>query len=276
MLSYSQINKLTKFTESIAVNAGKILLTYKDKASIRKRKSDLLDIATSADYASEQYIIEQIKKNYPDHSIYSEEAGNDYQLKSDFEWVIDPLDGTKEYLRNIPYYFTLISLEYKNKTICSVGYQPETKRLYCSMLNKKPTVDNKQVTISKQMNLKESFLFTVIPTFKSTKKELSHYYSLLNLLIPYFYRIRSNPWVVESLYFIGIGAAECLILPSFSQYGPKWWDVASGIFFVEQAGGKVTDFHGQPIKNRDLTKGLIASNGKIHDRLIDFVKNYLK
>jgi len=275
MISDTQINKFAQFTEHIAVNAGKILLDYKDKIVIKKHKTDLLDIATSADYAAEQYIIEQIKKNYPDHSIYSEEASDHYQKKSDFEWVIDPLDGTKEYSRNIPYYFVLITLEHEGKAICSVGYQPETKRCYLAILNNKAKINNKIVDVSKENNPKSSFIHISLPNFKYPISKIHNYFTLYKSLVYEFYRVRSNPWDVEALYYVGMGSTEAFILPTTAYWiNTKWWDVAAGIFFVEQAGGKVTDFYGQPIKNRDLTKGLIASNGKIHDRLLVFVKNY--
>lgn len=277
MISNIQINNFGQFAEHIAVNAGKILLDYRDKILIKKSKTDFLDIATSADYAAEQYLIKEIKRNCPGHSIYSEEAGNDYQLKSDFEWVIDPLDGTKEYSRNIPYYFVLLTLEHKGKAICSVGYQPEIKRCYTAILNNKAKINNKIVEISEEQNPKSSFIHIALPNFKYPRSKIHDYLTLYKSLVYEFYRVRCNPWDVEALYYVGMGSIEAFILPTTTYWvSTNWWDVASGIFFVEQAGGKVTDFYGQSIKNRDLTKGLIASNGKIHDRLLELVKNYTK
>jgi fructose-1,6-bisphosphatase/inositol monophosphatase family enzyme len=79
------------------------------------------------------------------------------------------------------------------------------------------------------------------------------------------------------LSLVAIGAAEGFILPNFSNLCfPHWWDIASGILMVEEAGGKVTDFEGKLIKNHDLTKGLIASNGKIHNQLLNLVKDSYK
>lgn len=271
----NDIPKYQKLAEDITVNAGNILLEYKHKFVIMKNKDELLDIATNADYASEQYIVDTIKKYYPSHSILTEETAENYKTNSDYEWIIDPLDGTKEFIRNMPLYCVNISLEYKHKLVLGVIYQPELKRLYSTLLDKQSTLNKIPISVSDQTELKKSLIHLRLADYRMPKKILDRYTKILIRFVENVYRLRSNNWDVESLCYVSSGALEAYVLPSNQEWSPpKWWDLSAGILMVMQAGGMVSDFFGSPIVNRDLSKGLIASNGKIHQNLLQLVKGY--
>lgn len=270
MLKNSLIKEFQLFAEHTVKKAGDIVKSLKESYSVKKIKDELLlDIATSADYASETYIIDQIKKKYPHHSILTEETP-DLLQKSDFEWIIDPLDGTKEFIRHIPYYYVLLALEYKGKLLCGVGYQPELNRLFSSSNSNTPLVNGKEVNLSKEDDLSKSFIYLSLPKTKMPKEELERYTDVIKQLTRKTYRLRNTAWDVEALFNVAIGASEGFITPTSAKSpGPKWWDIAPGMLMVESAGGKVTDFHGNPIRKHDISHGIIASNGKVHEALLN-------
>ncbi|MBI4973099.1 inositol monophosphatase [Candidatus Roizmanbacteria bacterium] len=270
MLKNTQIVEFQLFAERTVRSAGAILKSFKENYHIKKTKDRLLvDIATDADYASEKFIIDQIKLHYPEHSILTEETP-DLLQKSDFQWIIDPLDGTKEFIRHMPYYYVLLALEYKGKLVCGVGYQPEVDRLFSSGYQKIPQVNGKDVTISSQGDLSKSFVYLSLPKNQMPDDELDHYVEFFKMLKKKVYRIRSSAWDVEGLYNVAFGAGEGFVTATSKKHiGPKWWDIAPGMLMVEAAGGKVTDFHGNPIRKHDISHGIIASNGKIHEALLN-------
>lgn len=270
MLKSTQIVEFQLFAGRTVKSAGEIVKSFKNNFNIEKTKDKLLlDIATSADYASETYIIRQIKQFYPSHSILTEETP-DLLQKSDFEWIIDPLDGTKEFIRHIPYYYVLLALEYKGKLVCGVGYQPELNRLFSSSNNNIPSVNGKEVHLSQEGDLSKSFVYLSLPKKQMPDDELDHYVEFFKMLKKKVYRIRSTAWDVEGLYNVSFGAGEGFVTATTKKHtGPKWWDIAPGILMVEAAGGKVTDFHGNPIRKHDISHGLVASNGKVHEALLN-------
>lgn len=278
MIEKKLLNEFKTFGKELVLKAGGILLSYKNKNQIKKIKDTFaLNIATSADYASEKYIIDQIKNSYPDHSILTEETP-DLLQKSDYRWIIDPLDGTSEYVRNIPYYYVLLALEYKQELIGGFAYQPELKRLFSCMKGARPEVNGIPVHLSNEGSLSKCFISVALPKRIMKEKELDGYLSLMKAITPSSYKIRSTPWDVEGLFNVAMGAMEGHIVPN-SATTPffKWWDVAPGILGVLSSGGNVTDFYGKPIDSNNLTRGLVASNGKIHKKLLDLIREtYLR
>lgn len=267
---------LLVFGEKTVIKAGSILMAFKDKYSVEKTKDiQELDIATSADYASEAYIVDEIKKAFPLHNILSEEKLS-INSKSDYEWVIDPLDGTKEYIRNIPYYYVLMALEHKHKLTYGFAYQPELKRLFSSSSELGQSyLNGKSIRVSPQSELAKSFVMMAMPNKKMPLEECDRYLNLMKVLTYESYRIRTTPWDIEALFNVAMGSIEAHVVPiSPVECFYKWWDIAPGILGIEMAGGKVTDFYGNPFNKNDLTKGLVASNGKIHQNLLDLLKKY--
>lgn len=255
------------FAEKIAIKAGAILVKERDKFIIKARKSDFLDIATTADFASEEYLIREIKKNYPDHNIISEEKGN-LNVNSDFTWILDPLDGTKEYVRGTSMFNVSITLEYKKQIIVGITFKPITNELYKASFGNGTYLNGKKIMVSKEENLRRSMIATHLPHYNNSSKEINITFKAIRKLCHSAYRIRAFYEDVAVLGWVAMGALEGFFI---TVSGPKWWDVAPGIIMVEESGGKITDIYGEKIINRDLSKGLVATNGKIHDKLIRII-----
>ncbi|DAB31150.1 hypothetical protein A2334_05315 [Candidatus Roizmanbacteria bacterium RIFOXYB2_FULL_38_10] len=277
MLTANEVQQFEEFCELTLRKAGEILLSFKDTYKIKKTKDPLsLDISTNADFAAEEYIINEIKKKYPGHSILTEETEG-LLSKSEFEWVIDPLDGTKEYIRHSPYFYTLLALEYNNELVVGAGYQPEIKRMFCGSVKNGVRVNNHQASRSSSQTLNKSMISFSLPTCPMSERTLKPYIHLLESLTKSIYRLRSTPWDVEALFNASVGIVEGFICPPQEEgKGPKWWDIAPGVLMVRAAGGLVTDFFGHPYHYRSLNRGIVATNGHIHTELLQLIgKSYL-
>ncbi|NMB83730.1 inositol monophosphatase [Candidatus Roizmanbacteria bacterium] len=272
MLLKEEIEEYRKFGERIVREAGKILLEHKKNFKIEKRKKDFFDIATDADREVEEYLITKIKKQYPHHSTLAEESGLNYQ-PSDFQWIIDPLDGTKEYIRNSPYYGTILALEFQKKPIFGLFYQPEINNTAITAKGLGTIYNGSKYQVSNEKTLLKSFINIRVPDTRLDNTVLTSYMDVLNKIIRKSYRVRSETWDIQALVFVSIGDLEGFAIPIVTdKFGPRWHDVVAGFLMVEEAGGKVTDIYGHPITNQDLSKGIVASNKRIHNQLLNLVE----
>jgi len=261
------------FAESAVRGSGKVLLTFRDSAKVEKTKDSLsMDIATSADYASEKYTVSQIQAAYPGHSIFTEETQG-LGREAEYEWIIDPLDGTKEFVRHIPYYYTLLALEYKGGLLAAAGYQPEIDRLFSCAAPDTARVNGRTVAVSRTATLEKAFVSIALPNASTPPDDTQRWFQFLKDMNYKVYKLRNTCWDVESLFNVAMGAHDGYIIPTSSRApGPKWWDIAPGILMVQTAGGRVSDFYGNPIANRDISRGILASNGILHEKLLAQVK----
>lgn len=257
-----------KVAVTLARHAGKILLDYRGKAAIVVEKEKTLDFATEADIASEKYLRSEINHLFPSHGILGEEEGTT-NVGSVYTWIIDPLDGTLDYKRGMPYFNVHVALEYQGQIIIGCVYCPTTGEIYSSSKGCGVRKNKISVTVSNIDELHESIIRMKLPRVTISKLEIDKSIRIFHSLAEVTGLIRDGWECGMALAEIASGSIEAFII---SRVGPKWWDVAPGILMVEEAGGKVTDMYGSEIKNRDLSKGIVASNGKIHDQLLDIIR----
>lgn len=254
----SQINKRKKIAIKAAKEAGKILRANFGKVLKVKNKSDK-SLVSNIDLKSEETIVDLIKKYYPQDDILSEE--NKYPLTgADFKWVIDPLDGTHNYIRGIGVFGTSIALAFRNEVVLGIIYMPITDELYIGQKEKGAYLNNKRIKVSKK-SLKESV--TVYDS--SIRYDKKPMLESLSRLVDKVFNIRMFGSTVRSLSYIAEGKAEVEI-----EYSDKVWDFAAGLLLVEEAGGKATDFAGG--KWTLNTVGYVASNGVIHKDILKMIK----
>lgn len=259
--------QLQKDAERIVEKAATILISYEKKFSLYKQK-DEIDVATTADTETEKFIIGEIHKKYPDHGIYGEEFGKSTE-SSEYTWIIDPLDGTKEYVRGLGEYNCLIAVEEKEKLVAGVMKRIGKNALYASSKGNGAFLDGNPIHVSKTDTLILSFVGMHFPNSKNTKEEIDRGVRIIHDLISKTYRLRPTWDDARLLGWLARGAIDGYIIPAHLNY---WYDVAPSILLVEEAGGKITDWNGNPIKNRDLSKGVVASNGHIHKQLLEIIK----
>ncbi len=254
--------------ERIVEEAVKILISHEHSFTIAKHK-DAVDVATNADIEVEQYIKSEVHKLYPDHGFLGEEFGEE-NVDREYIWIIDPLDNTKEYIRGIGEYNCLLAIEHNEKLVVGVTRRMGHNVHYACSLANGSYCDNKPIHVSTASSLNTAFIGTNMPNKKSHSPEITHtYMSLLEKVINASYRLRPSFDDARTLGWVAQGGFDgCILLP----HTDKWVDVASGILLVEEAGGKVTDWQGNPLKNRDLSKGILVSNGIVHEQLLTIVK----
>jgi myo-inositol-1(or 4)-monophosphatase len=249
----------------IAKEAGRFLKINLGKVKNIQRKKEEINLVTEIDKESEKKIVEFIKSKFPHHSILAEEGG---EAKSDssYKWIIDPLDGTTNYTHSFPVFCVSIALEYKGEVILGVIYDPNFDELFWAEKGKGAFLNGKKISVSKTDKLIKSMLATGFP-----------------------YNIRENPdnciehfvnFLMEAQAIRRLGSAAldlayvaCGRLDGFWEVNLNPWDVAAGKIIVEEAGGKITDFYGN--KFSIYTKGVVASNGLIHEQMLEVIKRGL-
>jgi len=233
--------------EILVRNFGRI-----SKVTVKKKGS----LVTNVDLEAEEKIIGLIRESYPEHTILSEERK---QLKgnSEYRWIIDPLDGTHNYIRGIEMFGVCIGLEHKGKVILGVIYIPLSDQLYFAQKGEGAFLNGRKIRVS-QKSLNEVFMVHDSSIrFDKEKVMLKN----LDKLAKKTFNLRMLGSSARSLSFLAEGKIDLVI-----DYHDRPWDFSAGAIIVEEAGGKVTDMYGGNWSSE--TKGYIASNGKIHDEVV--------
>ena len=241
-----------------AKRAGKILLHYYGKKEIVKEKPNKSFVA-EADLSANKIIIKTIKKYFPNHSILSEETGFESK-KSEYKWIIDPLDGTHNFLHSIPLFGTSIALQHKNQVILGVMHFPILKLTAVAEKGRGAFLNGKRMKVSGKKDLRHAFL--MFEYALTNRKEKVQY---LKKFIDKPIDFRNFGSAIYDLMVIASGKSEGFII--------LWtypWDVAAGFIVVEEAGGKITNLEGKKWDLKD--NKFVASNGRIHNKLLKYVK----
>ncbi len=257
-LPKKEILKIKNAAEKIALGAGKILAGGFLKNKDIKYKGRI-DPVTEFDLKSEKYIIAQICKAFPAHSILSEE-GSSIDNNSDFCWVIDPLDGTVNYAHRLPSYAVSIALQYKDRTIVGVVYAPELKEFYSAALGCGAFLNKKKIHVSSEKKLERSLLATGFSYNISALKRNN--LGMFSRMMKQAQAVRRFGSAALDICWVADGRFE-----GFWEYNLAPWDSAAGIIILTEAGGKVTQ-----IKNLEYSifdDSLLASNGLIHKSMRD-------
>ena len=247
-----------EFAKILAKGSGKIILDDFKKERKFRRKEDG-SLVTETDLKSEKFIIERIRKKYPDHGILAEESGNS-KSESEYMWIIDPLDGTHNFIYGLPLFGVSIALARKEEVIAGVIYLPVPGELYYAERGKGAFLNGKRIHVSMR-NEKEALVLN--DSCFAGKKEKN--IASLGKLADIFGHIRMFGSAVINFTPIASGTADVYVERTI-----KPWDLAAGCLLVEEAGGKVTEISGKPWNI--WSKDFIASNGKFHDRMTEILK----
>lgn len=248
-----------------ATEVGEILLKDFDKTKILKYK-DRQDIVTNIDIKAETLIISKIKENFPDHNIFSEEKGRE-NLNSKYTWVIDPLDGTKHYLRKMPIFCTSIALQKDGEVILGVVYAPMLKSFFYAEKGKGAYLNKKRIKVSETKSLKDAFIYMELPNYKLSEKEAKENNKKLAKFFEETYRIRVWGGGPLGMCYVACGSFDAYLLLGTDT---NFWDIAAASIIVTEAGGKITDSNNK--KFTEKTGKPVVSNGKIHNQILKILK----
>ncbi|MBI2558181.1 inositol monophosphatase [Candidatus Woesearchaeota archaeon] len=241
-----------------AKRASKILLQYYGKNGSVKQKPNR-SLVSIADTEANKSIISIIKRNFPTHSILSEETGFE-DNNSDYKWVIDPLDGTHNFLHKLPIFGTSIALEYKNEVILGVLHFPILCINAVAEKGKGAFVNGKKISVSSRKNL--GYSFVLVDTNPSNRKKAANFIGALSGTTA---DIRNFGSAIYNIFLVACGKCEGYVILSTNE-----WDVAAGFLTVEEAGGRITNLDGWSYNFNE--RKYLVSNGKLHGKLLEFLK----
>jgi myo-inositol-1(or 4)-monophosphatase len=221
------------------------------------------DFVTNCDKKVETILIDELQKARPSYSILSEEVG-EINKEDSFRWIIDPIDGTSNFMHGIPHFAISVGLEHNNEIICGIIYDPIKDEMFTAEKGNGSFVNNKRLRVSSRSKLKDCVIFTGGPKYGSIDYELSieeykKFSSKVNIPIRKFGS--------GSLDMAYVAAGRC---DGFWTRNLNYWDLAAGIVIVKEAGGFVTDFNGDNdyIEN----KTILVTNSKIYKEMIEVLK----
>ncbi|OGH12169.1 MAG: hypothetical protein A2857_03275 [Candidatus Levybacteria bacterium RIFCSPHIGHO2_01_FULL_36_15] len=263
-----ELTKIEGFFKEIILTAGSKIREFYIKKNYKiLPKADVNDALTTSDIVSEDFIINKIIKKFPKYNILSEEKGF-IDNNSEFTFVLDPLDGTKEFIRNIPDFNVIGGVQYNGEMVLGIVYKPMTEEFFWSRINSGAYLGKRKIHVSKISDLNKSYIYTIIPLL-STKKNISDLsWKKLSELNRKVYRMRGMGNTSSAFCLIAKGSFEGYVNTIGLIKG--LWDVGPSIIILKEAGGTISNLQGSIWKpERDLNKGLIASNGLIHEKLIN-------
>lgn len=245
--------------------SGKFLMINFGKLCTREiKKKKEADFVTEIDFKSEEIIKKILKKHFPEIPFVGEETFKRGKLPEKF-FIVDPLDGTANYIRKIPNF--AISCAYVEKMEIKAGavYLPFFKNFYWAQKGKGAYKNGKKIHVSKRKKLSECIFATGFP-FRH--KELTEIYSeIFKKLFPEIIDLRRMGSAAQDLVYVAEG-----IFDGFFEYKLSFWDIAAGSLIVEEAGGVVSEFDGS--ENYKITGNIIASNKNIYPFLLKILKKF--
>lgn len=244
---------------SAAKTAGKYILSFFGSSQNVRFKSDNSPV-TDADLGSSKIIKQIISDAFPSHTILCEESPDALTRKVDLEptWIIDPLDGTSNFIAHIPLLAVVIAYVVEGKTQLGVIFDPLHNDLFVAQAGKGTTLNHQPVRVSTKSSMRGAMLFAGRGYRDRDHERHGQIIYALEQQTTYFRRLGAAAIMLSS---VACGRADSVILT-----GNKPWDVAAGALLIQEAGGLVTDYCGKPwtLESEDL----VASNGLIHDELV--------
>lgn len=257
-------------TLNIAVRAaraaGTIIYRSMDKVdNLKVTTKAVNDFVSDVDRQAEQAVIETIKKSYPDHAIKAEENG-EIQGNKDFQWIIDPLDGTTNFLHGFPQFAVSIAFKQNGRLTQGVVFNPVNQELFTASRGEGAMLNDRRIRVSAQKGLEGALLGTGFP-FKD-QQHLDTYLETFKALFPMTAGIRRPGSAALDLAFVAAGR-----LDGFWEIALNEWDMAAGALLVREAGGLVSDFAGGD--DYLETGNVVAGNPKVFKEILQNIKPHL-
>jgi len=247
------------FAIEVARDAGGLLMQRLGAAKVTN-KGDI-DLVTEADLASENLIIERIRSYFPQHGILAEESGEAELVggakRSEWKWIIDPLDGTTNYAHSYPCFCVSIALEHAGVLEVGVVYDPVRDEMFAAERGNGAALNDRKITVSSVEELKDAMLCTGFPYNVRERPDFTRDFANFTMAAQ---AVRRDGSAALDLAYVACGRFD-----GFWEDGLSPWDIAAGQILIEEARGKVTNFDNEPLSI--YTKKVLASNGLVHDAM---------
>jgi histidinol-phosphatase len=247
-----------ELAQDAARQAGDLARGYYETVLQVEKKADQSPV-TIADRNAEQLIREIVKRHFPTDGFLGEEFG-DEPGSSGFRWVIDPIDGTRSFVRHIPIWATLIGLEYRDEQIGGIAYLPVFGQMYRALRGDGAFLDSRRIHVSQTATLGESLMcYSSIRWFRKAGRE--------NTFLELVAKTERQRGFGDFYGFVLLAEGACDLM---LEHGVHEWDVSALKAIVEEAGGMFTDWSGNPTTK---TPDVLATNGKLHDATLAILKS---
>lgn len=258
------VTQIKKEALPITLRAGEILLqNYGKVRRITHKGAHLINLVTDIDKKSEAFVVKSLLKAFPDHQILAEE-GSLAKNSSPYKWLIDPLDGTTNYLHGFPFFAVSIALEIQGEVALGIVYAPMLRELFVAERKKGATLNGKKIHVSKGRDLARSLLATGFPyDVRVAERNNLNYFTAF---VKKARAIRRAGAASIDLCYVACGRFD-----GFWELRLAPWDLGAGVLMVEESGGKVTNFEGK--KLNIYGDDTAASNGKIHSALLRVIQS---
>jgi len=243
-----------------ALETGKYLKESVGKVlQVESKFGQETNLVTQIDKNAEEIIINKIRKKYPDHDFLAEESGS-HNKQSEYRWIIDPLDGTLNFTHGIPLFSVSIAVEKQGEIVAGVVYEPNLDELFTAEKGKGAFLNKKPIRVSKVDSLIESMMVTGFPyTIRDNPDNAVQHFVNLLMKVQGVRRLGS---AAVDLCYVACGRFE-----GFWEVSLNAWDMAAGVLFIEEAGGRFTDLRGAP--SSIYNKQVLMTNGLIHDKVVE-------
>jgi myo-inositol-1(or 4)-monophosphatase len=250
---------------NIAVKAARAAGTIINRASL---DLDILkintkspnDFVTEIDQLSEQTIIETLLTAYPSHGILAEESGREFGNKnSEFMWIIDPLDGTTNFIHGFPFYAVSIALAFRGKVEQAVVYDPTRNDLFMASRGRGAYLNDKRLRVSKRTRMSDALIGTGFPFRRGDN--FQRYLKMFEAVMPFCAGLRRPGAAALDLCYVAAGYYD-----AFFETGLSPWDIAAGSLMITEAGGLVGNFTGEP--DYLYQREIVAGTPKIYGQLV--------
>ena len=238
-------------------------------SAMRVEKKGAIDLVTEIDLAIEREFRDMIAARFPDHDVLGEEFGAaaDGHGAPRFCWVFDPIDGTNNYAHGLPIFCSSLALEIDGRGEIGAIYDPTRKELFVGERGAGAFLNGRPIHVSKAAALVESMLVTGFPY--DIHKRIPEIVGLFGEFVGRARAVRRLGSAALDLCYVAAGRMD-----GFWEQDLKPWDIAAGTIIVEEAGGRVTDFAGEPSSSR--RHQLLATNGQIHDEMLKVTEDFLR
>jgi myo-inositol-1(or 4)-monophosphatase len=239
-----------------------------DVESVRVSQKQVNDFVTEIDHAAEAAIIETLLTAYPGHGILAEESGQQHGAKdSDYVWIIDPLDGTTNFIHGLPTYCVSIALAVKGKVEQAVVYDPTRNDLFTATKGRGAYLNNRRIRVAKRTQLKDCLISTGFPY--RPDDDINTYLRLMGEMIQRTAGLRRPGAAALDLAYVAAGYTD-----GFFELGLQPWDVAAGSLLITEAGGLVGNFSGE--SNFLEQRECMAGNPRIYGQMASILGKYSK
>lgn len=256
---------MLEFAKKLAKRAGRLALGYYKKGVTHTQKSSPADLVTEADIAVNDFIVKEIKKKYPSHGIISEESDEDYNSDAEYVWVIDPIDGTRNFAHHIPFWCVMVGLERDGLPYIGVVYDALHDEMFYAEIGKGAFCNNKRVFVGRQEDVSTSFMSFCPGVMQSSSPyssgKLFDYKRFFNNIVN-----DKGHWLhhwgcmLEACY-AATGRIDALV-----KDGILYHDCLMSYVIAKEAGAVVTDSRGQEWKRG--MKDMVIANPKLHKKLL--------